>query len=221
MTLLAPAPPERRERIEPADKEQRLVLGAVDWATYQTISKALTGRHVRLSYDRGRLEFMTISSKHGILSRLINRLIAILTEEMNLPILSCGDMTCDNEQVLRGLEPDECFYLDNEPRVRGKEEIDLTIDPPPDLAIEIDITSGSIPKFPIYAAFLVPEIWRYDGKQARIYHLMDQNYFEHNASLSFSFLSARAMTDFLEQSKTQGQTAALAAFRQWVRAAKA
>lgn len=83
---------------------------------------------------------MTIFSQHGILSRLFNRLIAILTEEMNMPILSCGDMTCDNPEALRGLEPDECFYLDNESLVRVKEEIDLSTDPPPDLAIEIELS---------------------------------------------------------------------------------
>ena len=107
-------------------------LGAVDWETYRKIADALTGRHVRLTYDRGRLEFMTISGKHGILSRLFNRLIGILTEELAMNVLSCGDMTCDREDAGRGLEPDECFYLENEPQVRGKDDIDLSVDPPPD-----------------------------------------------------------------------------------------
>ena len=128
MTLLATAPPKRIARIEPTRGEQRWSLGAVGWETYKTISEALTGRHVRLTYDRGRLEFMTISSKHGRLSRLIAQLVAAIADEMGVPRAQYGDMTCDNPEALRGLEPDECFYLENEPRVRGKEEIDLSTD---------------------------------------------------------------------------------------------
>jgi Uma2 family endonuclease len=110
--------------------EQRFVLGCVDWPTYRAISEALRGRHLHFAYDRGALEFMTISQRHGNYSRLLGRLIVALTEELGLPILGFGDMTCEREDLERAAEPDESFYIGNEARVRDKDEIDLTTDPP-------------------------------------------------------------------------------------------
>ena len=173
MTLLATAPPKRLTRPEPNRDEQRWSLGAVGWDTYKAISKALTGRHVRLTFDRGRLEFMTISSKHGRLSRLIAQLVAAIADEMRIPRAQFGDMTCDNPESLRGLEPDECFYLDNESLVRGKEEIDLTTDPPPDLAIEIELSPATRDRMSIYAALQVPEVWRFDGVELSVHQLTE------------------------------------------------
>lgn len=123
--------------------EQRFVLPAVNWETYKDVSRALTGHHIRLTYDGENLEFMTISPSHGNFSRLLGRFVVVLTEEAGLPLKSFGDMTCENEVVGRGLEPDECFYITNESAVRGREKIDLTSDPPPDLAIEVEITRSS------------------------------------------------------------------------------
>ena len=107
--------------------------------------------------------------------------------------------------------------MQNAQRIIGQRTIDLEVDPPPDVVVEIDLTSESLSKFKIYAAFGVPEIWRYDGERAYIYQLVDQVYVEVRASLAFSSLTADALTEFIAQSKTQGQTAALAAFRQWWR----
>jgi Uma2 family endonuclease len=124
-------------------EEQRFLLRGVDWAAYRKISEALTGRHVRLTYDGGSLEFMTISYLHARLSRLIARLITVLTEELGLLMCGCGDMTCAREDLERALEPDEGFYIENEPAIRDKEEIDLSVDPPPDLAVGIDLHRSS------------------------------------------------------------------------------
>ena len=118
---------------------------------------------------------------------------------------------------MKGAEPDCSFYVQNARAIIGKPQIDLSVDPPPDVVVEIDITSESLGKFPIYAAFGVPEIWRYDGAPAQIYHLVNQSYVEADASMAFACVTAKALTDFTEQSKTEGQSAALASFRQWVR----
>ena len=99
----------------------------------------------------------------------------------------------------------------------GKRSLDFNVDPPPDIVVEIDLTNASQPKFPIYATLGVPEIWRYDGEQAYIYQLTGQAYAEVNDSLAFPSLTAAALTDFIAQSKTQGQTAALLASREWWR----
>lgn len=149
--------------------EQRFVLNSIDWQSYRAISHALTGRHLRITYDRGRLELMTISSLHGTLCRLVYTIISVLTEEFQLPKRGCGDMTCDRESLERGIEPDECFYIENEAKVRGKDNLDLSVDPPPDLAVEIDISRDSRRRLSIYAALGVPEVWRFDGTSLTVY----------------------------------------------------
>jgi Uma2 family endonuclease len=157
------------EDISVVNVEQRLVLDDIDWNTYRKLSETLSGRHLRVTYDRGRLELMTISRLHGTLCRLLAQLIAVLTEEFNLPCGSCGDMTCDSEPLDRGIEPDECFYIENEPRVRTRDHIDLSVDPPPDLAIEVDVSRDSRRRLSVYAALGVPEVWRFDGERLTIY----------------------------------------------------
>src|SRR5438105_741851 len=120
-----PSPP-REQGLPP--EPQRFLLRAVDWGTYRSISDALKGRHLHLTYDRGNLELRTISGTHGNCSRLLGRFVFVLAEEFKLPVRSFGDMTCESEELDRGVEPDESFYITNEPRVREKEEIDLAID---------------------------------------------------------------------------------------------
>lgn len=218
MTVLVSAPTALCERLEPNGHEQRLSLGAVTWTTYQSISKALTGRHVRLTYDNGRLDFMTISGRHGILSRLLSRMIAILTEELNLPVLSCGDMTCDNEAALRGLEPDECFYLENEPRVRGREDIDLSIDPPPDLAVEIELSPATRDRMSIYAALHIPEVWRFDGTRLSVHQLATTGeYVESPQSRHFPGIVIAELRQFIERRTQTDENSLLKSFREWVR----
>ena len=149
--------------------EQRFVLNSIDWQSYRAISHALTGRHLRITYDRGRLELMTISRLHGTFCFLFAQIISILTDEFSLPCGGCRDMTCDRESLERGIEPDECFYIENEARMRGKDNLDMSVDPPPDLAVEIDISRDSRRRLSIYAALGVPEVWRFDGTSLTIY----------------------------------------------------
>src|SRR5262245_1901471 len=150
---------------------QRFLLRSIDWQTYRKISEALTGRHVRLTYDRGNLELMTIWGRHGNSSRLLGRFVLVLAEEFGLPIRSFGDMTCEREDLERGIEPDESFYLVSEPLIRDKEDIDLCSDPPPDLGLEIDISRTSRYRMRVYADLRVPEVWQYDGETVRVYQL--------------------------------------------------
>ncbi len=218
MTLLALSPPARRTRIEPIGREQRLALRAIDWTTYQAISKALTGQHVRLTYDRGRLEFMTISSKDGRLSRLIAQLVAAIADEMGIPRAQFGDMTCDNEAAMRGLEPDECFYLENEPRVRGQDEIDLTVDPPPDLAVEIEISPAPRNRMEIYAALRIREVWRFDGTRLSVHQLSDSGeYTESTQSRYFPKIEVAGLLEFIERRTQTDENSLLKSFREWVR----
>lgn len=208
------------EAIEHLPDGAMLRLEGISWDEYEQLLDQLTDwRGMRVSYDHGRVEIVSPSFQHEKFIAFISGMGRILAEEMNIAIESAGATTYKQESLLKGSEGDESFYVKSANAIIGKVQIDLDIDPPPDVVVEVDITNESLSKFPIYAAFLVPEIWRYDGKRARIYHLVIDSYLDREASLSFPFLTAQAMTDFLDQSKTQGQTAALAAFRQWIRAA--
>lgn len=199
-------------------EEQRFLLRGVDWDTYRKISEALTGRHVRLTYSRGTLEFMTISPLHAILSRLLFQLIVVLAEEMKLPRRSCGDMTCDRAGLERGLEPDECFYLANEPLVRNKEQIDLDNDPPPDLAVEVDISRSSRTRMNVYGALGVPEVWRYEGETLIIHQLQSGGqYAPAERSRYFPFLSGSDVVRFLKQRTQLDEDSLVRSFREWVR----
>ena len=130
-----------------------------------------------------------------------------------------GSATFKQKRKAKGVEPDECFYVQNAGRVIGKRQIDLDVDPPPDIVVEIDINE-SLSKFPLYAALGVPELWRYDGQHAQIYGLAGQTYIEVLASRAFPILTGNALGQYIEQSKTEGQSAALVKFRQWVRASQ-
>jgi Uma2 family endonuclease len=205
------------ERVKALDG-QRFVLRDVDWATYRRISDALTGRHLHFAYDRGTLEFMTSSPIHARFSRLIARLITVLTEELGLPMSSCGDMTCDREDLERGIEPDECFYLNNEPLIRGKEKLDFTADPPPDLAVEIDISRSSHRRLGIYAALGVPEVWRFDGETLKIFQRGEAGqYAMAERSRHFPIVSAADLVRFLQRWSQVDENSLLRSFREWVR----
>jgi Uma2 family endonuclease len=211
-TLLAPV-----EKLPQAPDEQRFLVHAVDWAAYRAISEALAGHHLHLAYDRGRLEFMTSSRSHGNYSFLLGRLVCVLAEEFHLPISSCGDMTCDREDLERGLELDQCFYLEHEPLIRHKEVLDLTIDPPPDLGIEIEITRSFIDRLGICEALGIAEVWRFNGQRIRAYHRRsDGRYVESDYSLHFPFLKVQEMVAFLQKRTEMDENRLVRLFRDWV-----
>jgi Uma2 family endonuclease len=138
---------------------QRLVLSGIDWRTYGRLLRAFDERPgVRLTYDRGVLEIMTLSPEHERFKHLLRRLIEALAEEMGLTIAGFGSMTFRRRRRRRGLEADECFWIANEPRVRGKDRIDLRVDPPPDLVVEVDVSRSSLDRLAIYASLGVPEV---------------------------------------------------------------
>jgi Uma2 family endonuclease len=199
-------------------REQRFVLRGADWQTYQGILKALGERPVRVTYDRGRLELMTLSHGHERCSKLLGRFVEALTEELDLPIQSGGSTTLSREDLDRGLEPDQCYYLESEPLVRDKDEIDLTTDPPPDLAIEVDVTRSSVSRLGIYAALGVPEVWRFDGETLRVYlRGADGQYTATDRSRHFPFLSLPQVVAFLQQRTQLNETSLVRSFRTWVR----
>lgn len=197
--------------------EQRVLLKNISWHLFESLLEAVgEDRSSRLAYDQGTLEIMTPLLPHEHSKRLIEKLIDILVEELNLNIKSIGSMTCKREEVSRGIEPDSGFYIQNEPLVRDREEIDLDRDPPPDLMLEVDFTNSSLNKFPIYIALGVPEIWRYAEGNLQIYQLQQGQYIPVNSSPTFA-IPLTEIPRFLEQSNRVGEAQMLRTFRAWVR----
>src|SRR5438067_10663101 len=119
--------------------DDRIVLYNVDWDTYTNLRRNLGDKPTRLTYDGNNLEIMSPSHWHELAGRFLGRMIATMAFELELPIATGGSTTFQRPDVARGLEPDECFWVASEAQVRGKRDLDLRLDPPPDLAIEIDI----------------------------------------------------------------------------------
>lgn len=195
-----------------------VLLKNISWQTYESLVNELAEQPgIRLTYDRGNLEIMTPSAPHEGSKKILGRFVESVTEELNVEIRSLGSLTCKREDVARGLEPDQCYYIQNENVVWDKEQIDLNEDPPPDLVVEIDVTSSSIDRLSLYASLGVPEVWRYDGTRLIIYQLSAGEYAEIDASPTFPFLSQVEMLRFLELRRTTKENALIRLFREWVR----
>ena len=195
---------------------QRVLLRDVTWQELETILEDL-GEHraARIAYDRGILEIMAPLPEHEYDKEIISDLVKALLEELNTEFISLGSTTFKNQVMAQGIEPDQCFYIKNEAKIRGKKRLDLTVDPPPDLALEVDITSRTHPN--IYEALKVPELWRFDKGKLQINVLQDGHYVESQQSLNFPlFPLIETIPQYLEQSTTAGRNATLKAFRLWV-----
>jgi Uma2 family endonuclease len=198
--------------------EQHFRLSLIDWPTYVMYSDGLWDRHVRVTYDQGEMEFMTVSSEHERGKKLLGRLVDALTEELDIDSASAGSMTCRREELLRGLEPDECWWIANELAVRGRFDIDLEEDPPPDLALEVEISRSALNRMAIYAALRVSEVWRYDGQVLRFFGLTDAgDDMELEQSRAFPLLRPADLMPFLRQAEGESETKLLQRFRQCVR----
>jgi len=195
-----------------------ILLKNISWKTYESLVNELAQQGgIRLTYDRGNLEIMTPSAPHEGSKKILGRFVESVSEELNIEICSLGSLTCRREDLARGLEPDQCYYIQNEDVVWDKEQIDLNQDPPPDLVVEIDVTSSSIDRLSLYASLGVPEVWRYDGNRLIIYQLEAQEYTEREVSPTFPFLSQVEMLRFLELRRTTKENALIRLFREWVR----
>ena len=191
------SPPEDRP------PEHRVVLRNVCWETYERLlAEHLDRSSPRFTYNRGTLEIMSPSAEHEWYNQLVSDLVKLLARELRIDVLSLGCTTFKREEAERGFEPDSCFYVAHARRLRGKTRIDLAVDPPPEIVVEVVVTHPSLSKFPICAAFGVPEIWSYDGRRLRIYRLSGSEYTEAPSSGILPELQANQLTDFLELGKT-------------------
>ncbi len=197
---------------------QRLVLRDVSWAEFNAILAELgEQRSTRIAYDHGLLEIMAPLPEHEYFKETMGDAVKDISEELDLDYESYGSTTWRKQAAQAGIEPDNCFYIQNEALVRGKLTLDLDQDPPPDLALEIDLTSKSIHRFSIYARLGIPEIWCYDQGQLMVYCLQSGAYQSVAQSLVFPMLKVQELPRLIEAHRTQGRLALRRAVRAWVR----
>ena len=197
-------------------------LHGVSWQTYQALLADLgDASGPRLTYDRGVLRIMSPGPQHEKCNRALSLLVELLAEELDLEVENFGSSTFKREDLKRGFEPDTCFYIGNAARVTGKLVIDLSADPPPDLVIEVDITSSGSDKLPLFAALGVPEVWRFCGRHVSIYKLSGRSYGDSDTSIAFPMLTSETLGGLARRGVVGGRRDFVRAVRAWVREQRA
>ncbi len=208
--------PAWKDRIE---ADQFLQLHHLSWAGYIAIGDALAERgNLHLTFDRGSLEIMTLSPEHERLKYLTGRFIEILSEETGTPTLCYGQMTHQREDLVRGLEADDCYYIRSMDRVRGMVRLDLGRDPPPDLVVEIAVTSSSVDRIAIFEKLAVAEVWQIGGGAIKI-HLLnaDGSYEIVERSLAFPQIEFSGFIELLKAVFREDNLAVSRMMRSWIR----
>src|SRR5215831_14029109 len=202
---------------------QKVILDNISWEMYQDLLAARGERsQPRYNYDRGKLEIMVTSYEHENLKHIISTLVEVVAEELQVDDIEGGaSTTFDREDLAQGFEPAACFYFQHASRIRGKKQIDLVIDPAPELVIEIDISHPSLNKFPIFEGIGVPEVWRYSKQAVTIYKLVGGGYIEQSTSEVLPGITGEWLTRSIADSQKLKRAEWLRTVREWVRTLKA
>lgn len=199
-----------------APGDSHVLFWHASWETYESILKDYDEIPQRINFDNGVVELMTLSAEHEQFSRFLASMVVMIAVEKRIAIASRGSNTLKQMRKLKGCEPDECFYVANEPKIRNRKRIDLQKDPPPDLIIEVDITHHDVDREAIYAAFDVPEMWKFDGQRLIAFRLTKGEWKRIDRSVSFPFLKPSELTPFLAKLKRSDETSVLIEFRDWL-----
>ena len=195
-----------------------VLLFGVPWALYERMVEEIAHRHARFTYDRGTLQIMTLSPKHEWGSRTFERLIGILTEELDLPVAAFGSMTHQRADLEKGIEPDECYYFNHLDRVVGMSHFDPATDPVPDLAVEVEVTRSLVDRIGIYAALGIAELWRFDGQTLEVLILSPEGtYAPADRSPRFPLFTPEEFVGWLKRAGEVDNTQWRREFRPWVR----
>ncbi len=197
---------------------QRLVLYGEPWSSYTRLLRMFEGRRLRITYDRGALEIMTVSPPHEHAKQLLGMLIAVLAEELGRPLASYGNLTMRRRRRQRGLEPDQCYWIQNEAAARNLQTLDLRQTPPPDLAVEVEISPSALNRMRLYATLGVPEVWRFDDR-ALSFELLGAGarYAVSTHSRAFPQLASADLARFLALLGQVDEISIVRQFRAWVR----
>jgi len=196
---------------------QRLIIKDVTWQEFEAILEDL-GNHrpARIAYNKGILEIRMPSPEHEVDKELIGDMVKILLEELEIDCECFGSTTFKSQEMNSGVEPDQCFYVKNHELMRGKRRVDLSVDPPPDLAIEVDVTSKT--QLDAYADLGVTELWRFEKSHLQICVLEAGKFISSSISPTFPDLPIiDLISQFVIQSLTEGRSPTLRAFRSRVR----
>ena len=205
------------EFIDQRPVDSKLVLHDVSWEEYEAVlDKLVDPAGLRIAYDDGTLQIMTTSAEHEKYARFLERLITVIQLRKRLTILSFGSATMRKRKKTKGNEPDACFYVQSAPLIGNRVDVDFEIDPPPDVAVEIDLHRDSISKFSIYAGLGVAEIWRYDGNRLKIDLLEGEDYVSSNQSRALPMLTSAILTNSLRRMREEGDSRALLEFDNWI-----
>jgi len=204
------------EEMEPGEVR---VFHNVAWEEYERLHDQLPpdSKMVRISYGEGIMELMTYSTLHETYAGFISRMIGLLSLRLRIDIRFFGQATIKKSPKRKGLEPDGCFYVQTVPQLGNRIKLDFAVDPPPDVALEVDIYHNSIPKLPIYAGLGIPEVWRYDGKAITIFLLQQNHYVETDVSLALPMITAEVLARFLARMQDENEFQAMIAFEDWLK----
>ncbi len=192
---------------------QKLLIKDVSWQEFEEILDELGDhRASRIAYHQGDLEIRMPLPEHERSKIIIADLVKILLNELDIAYEPYGSTTFKNRSMAQGIEPDDCFYIQNAARMVGKTKIDLEIDPPPDLAIEVDLTSKT--QLSVYQGLQVPELWRWENNQLRIDVWQNGEYMRSPISPTFPDIPIiEIIPKYLGLANTKGTSLALKAFR--------
>ena len=212
ITLPAPATASRAEPLP----QQRFVVRQSSWQTYQAVLKAFEDSPVRVTFDRGALELMSPSGPHERLKKLLDRLISAAAEELEIPLRSQGSTTFSSEELNRGLEPDECYYIEHEPDVRDRDDVGSDA-PPPDLAVEVEVSRTALDRMGIYADLGVPEVWRLSGTDLVMLRLDESGHYQEvDRSEVFPEIPRSVFTELLDRRIETTELKLVRDFRRWI-----
>ena len=196
---------------------ERFLFSDIGWDGYLTISGLIGDRPVRSSYSKGTLELMSPSFGHERFGRALARLVDFVSTMLEIPTVAGGSTTFRREDLDRGLEPDACYYFENAGRLSDPRRVDLSIDPPPDLAIEVEVSRTVLDRLGIYAALGVPEVWRFDGEALTVLRLDPQGvYATSPTSGALPFLPIAEVERLLIASETSDDTRWNRAVMRWI-----
>lgn len=199
-------------------EQEHMVFHNISWDAFERILEDIGETHHRVTYQDGDLEFKTISLEHEGFGSWIGRLIFLVALEMKLTLKTGGSTTLKKQLRKVGLEPDECFWIKNASIIRGKKKWNSLTDPPPDLAVEVDISTSWLDRLGIYAALKVPEVWRFDGEKLRVLVLgANRKYKERTRSLAFPTLPMDEFVRFVKLLDSDDELVLVQEFTKWLR----
>jgi Uma2 family endonuclease len=198
--------------------EGRILLHDVDWGGYEKMLQIIGDRHIHVTYDDGTMEVRTPSQQHERAAQLLGFVVGRIADELELDYEALGMTTWRRPDMDKGLEADQCYYIRNALLARQRQELDLEVDPPPDLAIEVDITSSSLNRMGVYAGLKVPEVWRFDWHEVFMHQLgAVGEYHPCETSLSFPGLRAADIVRLVDVGRTVDKRQLVRAIQDFVR----